>query len=127
MGEERNKENPKGEVRSNVSADAQDATKKAADDCAQGERTDGQRPLPEMDFGTFILSLASSALMSMGLTPHSEGGAVSKDLSMAKQTIDILGMLQEKTKGNLTTEEDRLLTELLYDLRLKYVSICKSS
>ena len=97
------------------------------DDCKSEERRAGRTPLPEMDFGTFVLSLASSALMHLGQMENPETGKKERNLPLAKQTIDILGVLQEKTKGNLTQEEDRLLTELLYDLRLKYVAVCHES
>jgi hypothetical protein len=81
--------------------------------------------LPDIDFSTFILSLSSSALIHLGEMPDTESHSVAVNLPMAKQTIDILGIIQDKTRGNLTKEEDRLLTELLYDLRLKFVSACK--
>lgn len=83
--------------------------------------------LPEIDFSTFILSLSSSVLMHLGEIEHVDTGGRSVNLPLAKQTIDLLGILQEKTRGNLDLEEDRLLRELLYDLRLKYVSVCKAS
>ena len=80
--------------------------------------------LPEIDFGTFVMSLASSVLVHLGEINHPE--ATGKNLPIAKQTIDILGMLQDKTRGNLTNEESQLLTNLLYDLRMKYVAASKS-
>jgi len=83
--------------------------------------------MSKIDFATFVLSLASSASMHMGDMPHPETGGTTKNLPMAKESIDILGVLQEKTRGNLTDEEDHLLTEILYDLRLRYVSVCKGS
>jgi len=82
------------------------------------------RALP-VDFGTFVLSLGSSAIMHLGELPAEEGGTGKKDLPLAKHTIDILSMLQAKTKGNLTAQEDRLLESLLYDLRLRFVSASK--
>ncbi len=75
-----------------------------------------------IDFYTFCLSLGSSALVHLGDAPHPESGEAGGDLVLAKQTIDILGMLQEKTKGNLTEEEARFLESLLLDLRLRYVA-----
>ena len=75
-----------------------------------------------IDFYTFCLSLGSSAFMHMGDAPHPETGQVQANLILAQQTIDLLGMLQEKTKGNLTEEEDRFLDNLLVDLRLRYVT-----
>jgi Domain of unknown function (DUF1844) len=78
-------------------------------------------PFPEVTLATFIFSLSSSALVHLGEIPEPETNATRLDLSMAKQIIDTLGMLQEKTKGNLDTDEDRLLKSVLYDLRMRYV------
>jgi hypothetical protein len=77
--------------------------------------------MPQIDFGVFVMSLASSALVHLGEVAHPERGAVESNLPLAKQTIDILGMLREKTRGNLTKEEGELLENLLLDLRMKYV------
>jgi hypothetical protein len=74
-----------------------------------------------IDFVTFVLSLASSAFVHLGDAPNPETGSTSEDLPLAKQTIDILGMLERKTKGNLTPEEEKFLENLLMDLRLRYV------
>lgn len=82
--------------------------------------------LPKIDFATFILSLSSSVLIHLGEMSDPETGATQISLPLAKQTLDILGLLQDKTRGNLTDDEDRLLTELLYDLRMKFVKACKS-
>jgi len=81
--------------------------------------------LPAVDFHTFVLSLGSSALLHLGELEHPEGGASEKDLPLAKHTIDILSMLEEKTKGNLTSAEEKLIQSLLYDLRLRYVNASK--
>jgi hypothetical protein len=78
-------------------------------------------PLPPVDFHTFILSLGSSALLHLGELDAPDGRESRPDLRMAKHTIDIIGMLQEKTRGNLSPPEDRLLESLLYDLRLRFV------
>jgi hypothetical protein len=77
---------------------------------------------PEIDFGTFVLSLGTSAMIHLGLVPGESGAPHEPNLPMAKQTIDCLALLEEKTKGNLSGEEERLLAQLLYDLRLQYVS-----
>jgi hypothetical protein len=82
--------------------------------------------LPAVDFHTFVLSLGSSALLHLGELEHPEAETQEKDLPLAKHTIDILAMLQEKTKGNLTPAEERLMESLLYDLRLRYVEASKS-
>jgi hypothetical protein len=77
--------------------------------------------LPEVTFATFVFSLSSSALLHFGEVPDPTTGQKSKNLPMAKHTIDILGMLEEKTKGNLSDDESQLLTNILYDLRMRYV------
>jgi hypothetical protein len=82
--------------------------------------------LPEVDFGTFVLSLGSSAIMHLGEFQHPDSGKVEKDLAMAKHTIDILSMLQARTKGNLNAQEEQLIESLLYDLRLRYVNASKA-
>jgi hypothetical protein len=76
---------------------------------------------PAIDFHTFVLSLGSSALLHLGELERPGAGAAEKDLPMAKHTIDILAMLQEKTRGNLTPEEAKLIESLVYDLKLRYV------
>jgi hypothetical protein len=80
--------------------------------------------LPEIDFSTFLLSLGSSALVHLGDVPDDDG-ATEPNLPLAKQTIDLLGLLQEKTRGNLDSGEEKLLAALLYDLRIKYVDASK--
>ena len=92
-----------------------------ADDGALG----GATGLPAVDFHTFVLSLGSSALLHLGELEHPDVGAPQKDLPMAKHTIDILVMLEEKTRGNLTPAEEKLIGSLLYDLRLRYVEAQK--
>ena len=77
--------------------------------------------LPEVSFSTFVFSLSSSALLHFGEIPDPTTGQKNKNLTMAKHTIDILGMLEEKTKGNLTDDEAQLLKNILYDLRMRYV------
>ena len=77
--------------------------------------------LPEINFSTFIFSLSSSALLHFGEIPDPSSGTKEKNLPMAKHTIDILGMLEEKTKGNLAPDEEQLLENILYDLRMRYV------
>jgi hypothetical protein len=80
-----------------------------------------------IDFYTFVFSLGSSAFVHLGDAPHPETGAPGEpDLLLAHQTIDILAMLQEKTKGNLTSEEDRFLETLLTDLRMRFVEKSKT-
>jgi hypothetical protein len=86
----------------------------------------GTPTLPAVDFHTFVLSLGSSALLHLGELEHPDVGAPQKDLPLAKHTIDILVMLEEKTRGNLTPAEEKLIGSLLYDLRLRYVEAQKT-
>lgn len=81
--------------------------------------------MPEVDFGMFVMSLASSVLVHLGEIEHPDSRAREPNLPLAKQTVDILGMLREKTRGNLSQEEAQLLDNLLYDLRMKYVDAKK--
>jgi hypothetical protein len=78
-------------------------------------------PLPELTFASFIISLSSSAFAHLGDMPDPVTGEVKKNLSLAKQTIDLLGLLREKTRNNLQEEEEKLFDHLLYDLRMRYV------
>jgi Domain of unknown function (DUF1844) len=78
-------------------------------------------PLPEINLPTFIASLNASALVHLGVIEDPVSGKAEKNLAMAKQTIDILSMLQQKTAGNLTPDEEAMLKSILYDLRILYV------
>jgi len=89
------------------------------------EKREERTALPEINFATFVISLCSSALIHLGIAPDPITGEQQKDLAIAKQTIDMLAMLQEKTRGNLTEEEAQLLESMLYDLRMRYVAESK--
>lgn len=86
----------------------------------------GGAVLGQIDFGTFLVSLASSALIHLGDAPHPETGKADISLPHAQQTIDLLELLQEKTAGNLSDEEGKLLQALLRDLRLRFVQATRS-
>lgn len=83
--------------------------------------------LQRIDFSTFILSLGSSALILLGEIEDPVNREKHQDLSQAREMIDLLAMLEEKTKGNLSKEEEALLTNLLFDLRMKYVEKTRKS
>jgi hypothetical protein len=76
---------------------------------------------PPINFTNFVLSLSTSALFHFGDFPDQEGGKTEKNLPAAKQTIDILDMLNERTKGNLNENENQLIQGVLYELKLRYV------
>ena len=92
---------------------------------SEEKQSEEQQAMPEIDFGMFVMSLASSVLVHLGEIEHPDSRARESNLPLAKQTVDILGMLREKTRGNLTQEEAQLLDNLLYDLRMKYVDAKK--
>jgi hypothetical protein len=93
----------------------------AADERAQGETFVLERTGKAIDFTTVLLGFASSALIHMGVQPHPESGSVSRDAGLAREVLDLLALLREKTRGNLTAEEERFFDSLLTDLRLKFV------
>ena len=83
--------------------------------------------LPVIDFATFIMSLSHSAVLHLGEAPHPDTNKAETNLVLARQTIDLLGVLEEKTKGNLTGDEERLLTQVLFDLRMRFVEVQKKA
>ena len=109
--------------------ETQEATEQKAPESAEKEApkteakaaADEEVQLPEVNFSTFIFSLSSSALLHFGEIPDPSSGNKKKNLAMAKHTIDILAMLDEKTRGNLTRDEEQLFKNILYDLRMRYV------
>ena len=85
---------------------------------------DKQEPL---DFNALVLSLGSSALIHLGLANDPAASKPQQpDLPLAQQSIDLLGLLQEKTRGNLSDDETQFLTQMLYDLRLGYVEVAQT-
>ena len=79
------------------------------------------QPSQDLDFSTFIISLATSAQVGLGAVPHPETNQAVQNFPAAKQMIDIIALLKEKTKGNLTEAESSLLDQVLYNLRIHYV------
>lgn len=86
----------------------------------------GGGEIPGIDFVTFVLSLSHSAYLHLGDAPDPLSGRVQKNLTMARQTIDLLSLLEKKTQGNLTGEEERVLDQVLYELRLRYLEVERS-
>jgi hypothetical protein len=110
-------ENGPGSADAGASEDAYERAKAAA---ATREH------LPELDFPMFILSLTHSAWVHLGDAPNPADGLLEVNLPMARQTIDLLALLQDKTRGNLDGDEERVLGQALYDLRMRYVEVSKS-
>lgn len=88
----------------------------------------GRDPLDDpASFLSLIMSLASNAAASLGMMPHPVNGETGVDLKTAKHWIDVLGMLEQKTLGNLDSQEAQVLESLLADLRMQYVSFTSAS
>ncbi|MGD8740850.1 MAG: DUF1844 domain-containing protein [Desulfobacterales bacterium] len=113
-GEKEEKETPAAEEKT-------EAKTKEADEKVDAGDQEPPLQFPEINFATFVASLNASALLQLGAIEDPTTGTKNKNLPMAKQTIDILSMMQEKTAGNLSKEEENLLKNVLYDLRLMYV------
>ena len=92
-----------------------------------GSQGHDEGALPGIDFSTFVVSLSHSALLHLGEAPHPETDKPETNLLLARQTIDLLGVLEEKTKGNLSGDEERLLTQVLFDLRMRFVEVQKKA
>ena len=117
--EEKAKLQEKAAVKEAAAEEAfQEASQKAA---AEADKNAQQSPFPGVTFSSFIFSLSSSAFVGLGAIPDPNTGKVEKNLPLVKQTIDLLGLLREKTRNNLTQEEENLFDHLLYDLRMSYV------
>jgi hypothetical protein len=91
------------------------------------DAADGEGELPSLDFHTFVMSIIGSAFVHLGDAPDPDGSYSEHEpnLVLAQQDIELLAILQEKTKGNLTGEEERVLNQGLCDLRLRYVEVSK--
>ena len=95
----------------------------APDPMLDSDDSGGDADMPPMSFDIFVLSLNASALIHLGQAPEAERRSV--NLPMARQSIDILGLLEEKTRGNLSGEEERLLRDILFDLRMRFSNAAK--
>lgn len=89
----------------------------------EGEKkeTSSKKPLPKIDFSGFILSFYSSGLVQLGKVEDPSTGEKTVDLDLARHTIDMIAMLEQKTRGNLTRDEENLLKALLSEIRMAYV------
>jgi hypothetical protein len=100
----------------------------AAEDPASETSARRDPELPRVDFSTFALSLGTSALYHLGVVAHPETGQKLSppEIALARNTIDTLELLQEKTRGNLDAQEAELLESLLYELRMHFVEAGKA-
>jgi len=109
-----------GAEETEVTGEGAKSQEKEASPSGEGQ----QRPHPqEINFASFIFSLGRSAFVHLGEEPDPLSGEKKVSLEMAKETIDIIALLEEKTRGNLTQEEEQLIKNILYALRMKYVEL----
>jgi hypothetical protein len=112
-----------GELKEEKAAEpAPEKEKRQEQKTAEAERP----PLPEGDFNSLIFSLSSSAFFNLGEIADPQTGQKQKDLPLAKHSIDIIAMLQEKTKGNLSEDEEKFIDNILAELRIRYVKAVKN-
>ena len=114
----------RGQFREEPSSTATPSSSSPVSEVTQDTQTASEHthePAPPLSFSSFIFSLGTSALMLMGekLSPDQPNAPV--NLPQAKEIVDILSILEEKTKGNLTSEEAAVMKDMLYTLRMKYV------
>lgn len=129
MNEEREKEKERGFTVKDRRFTAQKEEEKPGSKEEKREKPQGEQgrdeayegPLPEITFTSFIFSLSTSALIQLGEVEDPITQRQAKNLPLAKQTIDLIGLLKEKTKGNLTPEEEKFMDQILFDLRMRYV------
>lgn len=84
-----------------------------------------ETPPQPLDFSSLVLSLANTTLFQLGLIRTPESSDIQKDLQGARQTIDLLGLLEQKTRGNLTEQEEKILKDTLFQLRMAFVEVSK--
>ncbi|NDV22668.1 DUF1844 domain-containing protein [Desulfovibrio sp. JC022] len=89
--------------------------------CGCGSEYAKDMPIPEVNFSTFVMSMSSSAMVHLGEVADPSTGRVDFSPVLAKQSIDVLAVIEDKIKNGMTEDEERLLCELLYNLRMKYV------
>lgn len=92
-------------------------------ECPEGRVKDknGNCVMPAVSFISFILSLNTTALFHLGELPHPETGQKSRDLELARHSIDTLVMLEKKTKGNLEKDEQELMDRVVYELKMRFI------
>ena len=119
MSEEQNEKQVDESRKAQVAEEKRNAT------ASVSGNSDSQAPLPEPSLKTFISGLAGQTLINMGLFENPATGKRDKNLEQAKYSIDLLEILKEKMRGNLTGEEEKLINTVLYDLRMRYVEACR--
>lgn len=118
--------NADGSTRANFIAEAPEPPKVAEiKEAPKPNKAPEEEPQFEIDFSTFVVSLASSVQLQLGLVPHPATGKPQLNLAAARQTIEILSLLEYKTRGNLSEREEKILKKVLFDLRMSFVEVSK--
>ena len=122
---------PAPQAQKQEAAPAQSADTDSAPPGEEGEGSYDEKDLPGANdpasFINFLMSLATNAAAALGMMPHPGTGESGVDLELAKHWIDVLGMLRQKTRGNLAPQEDQMFEGILADLRMQYVSLTSGS
>ncbi len=116
-------EAPKIQVDSDWKAEAAAEKAKLAEEAAAAEKEGGAGDIPAPDFKLLVSSMATQAMFAMGVVPDPQTGQRMVHMELARHNIDLLGVLEEKTKGNLNEEESQLMEQVLSELRMTYVQL----
>jgi hypothetical protein len=120
---EKKEEKPSGEPPSEAKSDASEPKKEQPSPAAGSDASEPKKDqMPPIDFPSYILSYYTQGLVLLGEVPSPYSGKKEEDIEASRHTIDILTLLQEKTKGNLRQDEEQLLENVLYELRMKYMA-----
>jgi hypothetical protein len=111
-----------GESRTDAASQENDEAKAAAPGPDEKSEKQETPPRPPIDFPSYILSYYTQGLVLLGEVPNPYTNKKEEDVEAAKHTVDILSMLQQKTKGNLSKDEEQLLDSVLYELRMKFMA-----
>jgi hypothetical protein len=109
----------------NVDEEWKKRTAEQAAEAKAGGQPHARPPLPEAHFHVFVSGLAAQALIHLGAAENPLTGKIERDPDQAKYVIDLLQVIKDKTRGNLDPQEEKLLDGVLYDLRMRYVEVCR--
>ena len=116
-------ETAKNDAKSKTDETQADEPPKAQEPAVDEQPQPAGGPLPEASLAELVMPFASQAMMAMGQLPDPEQGHAVVRPDVARHYIDLVGLLQDKTKGNLTPEEENMMKSLLYELRMQYVNV----
>jgi hypothetical protein len=123
--QDRRRFSPEGEAKEDAAEQTETQARPSEEQREIGSQETSGEAMSEINFSTFVIGLSTQALMHLGEIANPMSGKVEIDVPTAKQMIDILGLLKDKTRGNLNASEDRLMEDILFDLRMKYVEAVK--